>query len=199
MQFAGIGQSFYYWLFATGFAVLCLSVGCNFCINKLRVAIAKRKEQNLNCNGHQDVLHGNRTNNDSANDTALGENEYVFPHYETINENEMIEMLHPTSSLNRSTLPCASQNVQSLQPKMSVIDTNFQKFDQRRKTNEEDNVSNTRKKIITVSSSSSEQSGEISISERDKKAFEHPNQYKSLNMNDMEYLNSYSTPMIKNN
>lgn len=178
--------------------MLCLSVGCNVFINKFRMKTSRTEERNDN--EHQDVLHGNRSNNDSANDTTTGENEYVFSHYATINENEMIEILHPSSSVNRSTLPCTSKNFPTFQPKLDVIeDTNFQKLDQRRKTNKEYNVSNTRKKIKTGSSSSSEQSGELSISERDRKAYEHSNQYKSLNMNDMEYLNTYSTPMIENN
>ncbi|CAC5425216.1 unnamed protein product [Mytilus coruscus] len=51
---------------------------------------------------------------------------------------------------------------------------------------------------ISVSSSSSEQSAGERILERDQKACEHPSQYMSLNMNDMEYLNSYSSLITEN-
>lgn len=51
----------------------------------------------------------------------------------------------------------------------------------------------------SVSSSSSEQSAGERIQERDKKKkCDHPGQYMSLNMNDMEYLNSYSSLITEN-
>ncbi|CAG2198519.1 CNTN3 [Mytilus edulis] len=113
----GNGQSFYYWLFAIGLAVLCLSVGCNLFINKLRVV--KRRERNLDGNGHHDMLQRNGTNNTTAFDTAMEQNDNVFPHYESIYENEIVEMSHPTTSVNLSNLPCASS-------KKNVEDTNIQ-------------------------------------------------------------------------
>ncbi|CAC5417601.1 unnamed protein product [Mytilus coruscus] len=124
----GIGQSFYFGLFATGFVVVCLSVGCNCFINKLKVAIAKRKERSSDDKEHQDVLHGNGTNNDATYGIALGEDENVFPHYELIEENEMIEMSHSTTSVNWPNFPCASNIVQSLQPKTDILeDINIQR------------------------------------------------------------------------
>ncbi|CAC5417595.1 unnamed protein product [Mytilus coruscus] len=154
----------------------------------------------------------------------------------------MIEMSHPTTSVNWPNLPCASNIVQSLQPKTDILkDTNIQRLDQRTKTNGEDNVNifvsspteerkaltfvfstknekdniinkefavtikrnsfkhcKTSNNVKSVSSSSSEQSANEGILERDEKTCEHPSQYMSLNVNDMEYLNSYSSPITEN-
>ncbi|CAG2230038.1 unnamed protein product [Mytilus edulis] len=143
-----VGQTFYIGLFTTGFAVLCLSVGCNYFINKYRVTIAKRKERSSDDNDHQeDVLHADGTNNTTVNEIAAEENnENEVSHYEMINENEMIEMFHPTSSQHLSNLPRASNIVQTLQSDnmyLEVIeDTNIQKLDPRTKMNrDEDQVS----------------------------------------------------------
>lgn len=81
-----VDQSIYNSIFATEFVVVCLIVGCKYFTNKFKGAIEKRKEWSLDDNIHQDVLH--------ANDPE--ENEYAYSHYETIKENEMIEMSYPS-------------------------------------------------------------------------------------------------------
>lgn len=152
----------------------------------------KRRERNLDGNGHHDMLQRNGTNNTTAFDTAMEQNDNVFPHYESIYENEIVEMSHPTTSVNLSNLPCASS-------KKNVEDTNIQILNKKRVTKGENTLSKTRKNFKRPLSYSSEQSDKISIPEGDKKAYAHPNQYLSLNVNEMEYLNSYSTPMTNTN
>ncbi|CAC5417607.1 unnamed protein product [Mytilus coruscus] len=241
-----VDKSFFNGLCATGFAVLCLSVCGNCFFIKFIAAISRRKTRNSDENENQDVLQGNSSNNDTANDTALGENDNVFSHYETINENELIGRSHPPTSQHLSNLPRVSNIVQSLKHDdmyLEVIEeTNNQMLDPRTKINgdkdhvsspreernaarfifstknEKDDKSNTIDKEFPVtiernnfqdcktsnnsislsSSSTSEQSAGENIQERDKKASEHPNQYMSLNVNDMEYLNSYSTLITEN-
>lgn len=238
-----VGQSFYNGLFATGFVVLCLSIGCKIVVNKCKSSSTSRTKQISVDNEHQDVLRENSINSE----TAPEENEYIFSHYERINENEMIEMSPPTTS--ELCFDSASNINHSLQldnTYLTVIeDTNNQTFDSRNKIKgpephksmircsprEERNIStsicltkntegdksntiNTECTVkivrnnfknckasnnsISVSSSSSEQSFSESIHEKDRKACEQPNQYMSLNANDMEYLNSYSTPITEN-
>ncbi|CAC5423482.1 unnamed protein product [Mytilus coruscus] len=116
---SGIGQNFYIGLFATGFAVLCLSVGCSYFLNKF----LRRNERNSVDNENQDVLQGNGRNNDTESDSTLRENDNASSHYETINENEiMSEMSHRTISKSLSNLSRVTNKVQSSQQDNSYLD-----------------------------------------------------------------------------
>ncbi|CAG2230034.1 unnamed protein product [Mytilus edulis] len=110
-----VGKSLFNGLFATGFVLLCLSICGNCFFDKFRAALERRKERILD-HENQNVQQRNAANNGSTNVTTLVENENVFSHYETINENEMIELPFPTTSQNAPNLSCATYKVQSLQP-----------------------------------------------------------------------------------
>ncbi|XP_071135550.1 uncharacterized protein [Mytilus edulis] len=86
------GQSFYYSISA-GVAVICLSIGCIYFINKCRKTTSKRNNPSSDDNEDQvGALNGNGTNNVMANEAVLGKYDPDSPHYETINENTLIEM-----------------------------------------------------------------------------------------------------------
>lgn len=109
-----VEKSFYNGLCATGFAVLCLSVCGNCFFIKYRASISRKRKINSDENEKQDVLQGNTSNKDTANDTTLGVNENLYSHYKTSNENEMIGMSHAPTSQHLSNLPRVSNIVQSV-------------------------------------------------------------------------------------
>lgn len=115
-----VSQSSYYGRLATGFVVLCLSVSCNFVINKCRATIDRRKNRGSDGNEHQNVIHGNDTNNDTANEVSQRGNEKAFSLYDTINENEMLDIFNSTNREHRSNLACASTNIQCLQSERTI-------------------------------------------------------------------------------
>lgn len=170
-----VDQSIYNSIFATGFVVVCLIVGCKYFTNKFKGAIEKRKEWSLDDNIHQDVLH--------ANDPE--ENEYAYSHYETIKENEMIEMSYPsypTTSEKWSDLSYLKQETDDKNNTEIVVEIETNIFKDCKTSNES----------ISVSTDSSEQSGNGNIPDEDKKAGTHQNEYFSLIVDNMEYESLYS-------